>query len=102
MVLYTRARSRVGGLDLVNVVSERVPVGVVLFLVLVVLVGFVSVLSLAARGDLDARRVFFVAVVFACVVVDSDSFPEWHEAGCVCGPVLEPVLPENGRVRCRE
>lgn len=82
MVLYAGARGRVRGLDLVDVVTERVPVGVVLFLFLVVVVVFVffvrvSVLFLAARRqDLYARGVFLFAVVFAGVVVDSDSFPE--------------------------
>lgn len=74
-VLDLGARGRLRGLDLVNVVAERVPV-VVFLVVLVVFLGRGEVV-VAAGNDLDARRVFLFAVVLvARVVADGDSFPK--------------------------
>jgi hypothetical protein len=83
-VLVSWAGCRVRGLDLVNeipavLVLFFVVVGFVfVFVVLVVLLGRGGVDLTVARVDLDTRRVFVFAIVFAaCVVVDSDSFPKF-------------------------
>jgi hypothetical protein len=91
VVLHVWARGRVRWLDLVTV--DKVPplvvfvfvvVFVVFFFVFVVVVVvffvvvglFRRVLFLAARQDLDTRRVFVAIIFGARVVVDSDSFSE--------------------------
>lgn len=66
------ARGRVGGVDLVNVVAERVPVLVFVFVVVFLRGGVVVVVVVA---DLDTRVFFFAQVVAVRVVVDCDSFP---------------------------
>jgi hypothetical protein len=77
MALHVGPRSRVGWLDLL-VIDEIPPfLTVVLVLVVVFVVGLLGrIVLLAARQDLNTRRVFVAVILVARVVVDCDSFPE--------------------------